>query len=116
VPPAGWGVGEERSPDGMLLLQITPPSGLGAVVQDVWSGFLPEVPDARVTQSYEVVLDGARASVIDDASPSVAGTIVVGVGGHLVAGGTAYAFTATLAGDTLTFVTDDARYELRRAR
>jgi hypothetical protein len=39
-------------------------------------------------KGYEVVLDGARASVIDDASPSVAGTIVVGVRGHLVAGGT----------------------------
>jgi hypothetical protein len=267
VPPAGWEASEDVSPDGMLLLQYTVPSGQGAVglvaapilevdrafwtgprdalVQDVWAGFLPEVPGAQITQSYEVVVDGAPASVIDYASPNVAGSIVIvvgdiagftffsvgdretlqtaqeglealvagfsflraggpasgmgglgvtpppnaagttdprnpldgmpagprnplggapaglvgdphvgvfaderlrltlepasdgltgeivfdgerfpvtarpaggGVGGHFVAGGTAYAFAATLAGDTLTLVTDDARYVLQRVR
>lgn len=261
VPPAGWGASEDLSPEGMLLLQFAAPSGQGAVglvavpilevdrafwtgprealVQDVWEGFLPEVPDAQITQSYEAVVDGAPASVIDYASPNVAGTIVivvgevagftlfsvgdrdtiqtaqdglealvagfsfiraggptgglgglgatppanpvgvtppanpvgatgprnpldgvpsdphvgvfaderlqltlepaadglageivfdgarfpvtarpmgVGVGGHFLAGGTSYPFEATLAGDTLTFVTDDARYVLQRVR
>lgn len=76
VPPAGWASSEDLSPEGMLLLQFTAPSGPGAVglvavpilevdrafwtgprellVQDVWEGFLPEVPDAQITQSYEV--------------------------------------------------------------
>lgn len=264
VPPAGWGASEDVSPDGMLLLQFAAPSGQGAVglvavpilevdrafwagprealVRDVWEGFLPELPDAQITQSYEIVVDGAPASVIDYASPNAAGTIVIvvgdvagftffsvgdrdtlqtaqaglealvagfsflraggprgglggigaalpanpanpvnpigggpagsgnplggasagtvgdphvgvfsdgrlqvtlepaadglvgeivfdgarfpviasakgaGVGGHFLAGGASYAFDATLAGDTLTFVTDDARYALQRVR
>ena len=38
------------------------------------------------------------------------------VAGHFLAGGTAYAFDAQLAGDTLTFVTDDTRFVLQRVR
>ncbi len=100
--PAGWAASEETSPDGMLLLQFAAPSGQGAIglvatpiadadraywsgprdelVRDVWEGFLPEVPGAQITQAYEIVIDGAQASVIDYASTEVAGTIVILVG------------------------------------
>ena len=102
--PAGWTANEERSPDGMLLLQFAPPSGQGAIglvatpivdaeraywsgprdalVRDVWEGFLPEVPGAQITQTYEIVVDGAPASVIDYASPNVSGSMVIVVGAH----------------------------------
>lgn len=36
--------------------------------------------------------------------------------GHPGAGGASYRFDAQLAGDALTFVTDDARYVLQRVR
>ncbi len=98
----GWSPSEEASPDGTLVLQFAPPSGQGVIgvvaapigaadraywsgpreqlVQDVWSGFLPEVPGAQITQSYEIAVDGAQGSVIDYASENVAGTIVLVVG------------------------------------
>lgn len=101
-PPSGWAASEEAAPDGTLVLQFAPPSGQGAIglvaapigaadraywtgpreqlVQDVWSGFLPEVPGAQITQSYEIAVDGAQGSVIDYASENVAGTIVLVVG------------------------------------
>jgi hypothetical protein len=101
-PPSGWTPSEQTAPDGTLVLQFAPPSGQGAVglvaapigaadraywsgpreqlVQDVWSGFLPEVPGAQITQSYEIAVDGAQGSVIDYASENVAGTIVLVVG------------------------------------
>lgn len=97
--PAGWAASEEMSPDGMLLLQFAAPSGQGAIgvvaapiteaeraywsgpredlVRDVWEGFLPEVPGAQITQTYEIVVAGAQGSVIDYASPNVAGTMVI---------------------------------------
>lgn len=100
--PSGWSPSEEAAPDGTLVLQFAPPSGQGAIgvvaapigaadraywsgpreqlVQDVWSGFLPEVPGAQITQSYEIAVDGAPGSVIDYASENVAGTIVLVVG------------------------------------
>lgn len=100
--PTGWAPSEEASPDGTLVLQFAPPSGQGAIglvaapigaadraywagpreqlVQDVWEGFLPEVPGAQIIQSYDIVVDGAQGNVIDYASENIAGTIVLVVG------------------------------------
>ncbi len=118
--PDGWAPSEDVAPDGTLTLQFMVPSGQGAVgvaavpiddaeraywtgpreelVRDVWAGFVPEVPDAQINQTYEVTVDGALASVIDYASPSVAGTIVVIVGSRA-------AFTFFSAGDQASLAT-----------
>ena len=115
--PAGWHIDESIDASGLLTMELYHPSGGGVVVvasavitpadreywsspgnvllEDVWTGFRPEVPGAQEQQRYEAEVAGLPAYVLDYASPQVAGTIVVFVG-------PAAAFTLISAGDAPT--------------
>lgn len=105
--PAGWTAADAIDASGMLTLEAYPPSGAGlvmlvvtpitpadrgywsspldALLDDVWTGFQPEVPGARPQQRYDVDLPhGLRARALDFADAQLAGTMVLVVGPQAV--------------------------------
>lgn len=100
--PQGWLVTEQVDASGLLTVQLSHPTGGGIIVvaaavitpadraywsspgpallEDVWGGFLPEVPGAQDLQRYEITVAQLPGHVLDYASDQLAGTIVVFVG------------------------------------
>lgn len=97
--PAAWGAEEQMDGTGALTLLVTPTGSDGltlllaqpigeadaahyrqqprdVLMNEIWDGFVQEVPGAQITQSYDIEVAGAEARVIDYVGDGIGGTLL----------------------------------------
>lgn len=97
--PSGWNAMKDLAAGGELTVTFTPPSDAGLtlllvqpltpsdvasyansprqqLVDDIWGGFVTEVPGAQIVRTYEPPVTGQVATAIDYRGPGIGGTLL----------------------------------------